>query len=86
MQKGFIKAIGEIKKQSEQKEKPAATVDQPAPKTVSKADDEDDLSSEEERKLKELGVYKKKIKKEDKSDLRKWNHDQYKPIAEKKTY
>lgn len=74
MQKNFLKAINDIKKQ---KDKEVVRKEATA-KEVRTEQKEEEYSSDEEKRLKELGVAKKKIQKEDREGADKWKHDRYK--------
>ena len=71
MNKAFLKAIGDIKKQKDSQ----PVKEQKPEEKVSKV--EDDLSSSEQKRLKELGVHKKKIQKDTQYRDNKWKHDRY---------
>lgn len=78
MNKFFQKAISDIKKQKE-KEKEKEPV-------VSKTDDKEcELSSDEEKRLKDLGALKSKPIHKEEKEVRKWKHDKYIPKESQKS-
>ena len=80
MSKAFLKVMTDIKRQKAKEEK-RKEHSKPQQKEL-----EEDLSSNEEKRLAKLGVLKKKIKKPQEKPERQWRHDKFNdeaPVNEK---
>lgn len=77
MNKHFLKAINDIKKQKSIKSTKEVI------EKVKQVIDDQQISSNEEKRLKQLGVLKKKIHKEERTASNQWKHDKFLKRQEK---